>query len=166
MSWNEIEYSLIIGVISGIISSIIVTQLYRIKDRERDRILFFERFEDFYLKLCSLLSSLMFPNEEVFLELKNIYPPRKYRWIYLKKEEASIIYKIDEIYYSLASKIREMSNEYQKTKDEYILMEEWSKYAKDFCVMHKQMLELGDKVWDLAHPEGRKYRKIANKKKK
>ena len=46
-----------------------------------------------------------------------------------KKEEASIIYKIDEIYYGLAPKIREMSNEYQKTKDEYILMEVWSQYA-------------------------------------
>ena len=166
MSWNEIEYSLIIGVISGIISSIIVTQLYRIKDRERDRTLFFERFKDFYSKLYSLLSSLMFPNEEVFLEFKNIHPPRKYRWINLKKEEASIIYKIDEIYYGLAPKIREMSNEYQKTKDEYILMEVWSQYAEDFGVMYKQMVELGDKVWDLAYPEGKKYRKIANKKKK
>ena len=82
------------------------------------------------------------------------------------KEEASIIYKIDEIYYGLAPKIREMSNEYQKTKDEYILMEVWSQYAEDFGVMYKQMVELGDKVWDLAYPEGKKYRKIANKKKK
>ena len=60
MSWNEIEYSLIIGVISGIISSIIVTQLYRIKDRERDRTLFLKDLRTFiesciryYHRLCS-----------------------------------------------------------------------------------------------------------------
>lgn len=60
--------NIIIGIITGIISSVMVTQAYRIKDRERDRIKFFEEFHCFYSDFYHLLMSI--PSDQVYSELK------------------------------------------------------------------------------------------------
>lgn len=157
---------IVIGILTGIVSGVFVTQAYRIKDRERDRIHFFEEFEEFYSKLYSFLGELTtIPGEEIFSEFKKIKPPRRYSWIFVKKEEILIMSKVTEIYYDSSSKIYDILYEYQKKRDRKILEKAFISFQKDVFAKIKLLNELRDEIWYLAYPEGKIYRRLANKNK-
>lgn len=163
---REIIIGIFTGIVSGVISSVIVTQAYRIKDRERDRIHFFEEFKEFYYKLYYFLFELLtIPGEEAISEFKVVKPPRRYSWIFVKKEETITMSKVEEIYYNLSSRMNDIFLEYQKTKNKESLEKAFISSMEDVRVKLKVLDELQDEIWNLAYPEGKVYRKIANKNK-
>ena len=84
--------NIIIGIITGIISSVMVTQAYRIKDRERDRIKFFDIMkEDFELSKV-IINSLAIKVRRLYRQSKNSIP------IKVEKRVAAKLWKLSRDY--------------------------------------------------------------------
>lgn len=88
---------LVVGVISGIISSIIVTQGYRILDKKRERFLYLNRI---YIYIKGLRSKLAaYENGEISDDyIVNIYNylvqtelPKKESWVHLYDKEKKVV---------------------------------------------------------------------------
>lgn len=147
--------NIIIGIITGIISSVMVTQAYRIKDRERDRIKFFEEFHCFYSDFYYLLMSI--PSNQVYSELKNIHPPRKYSWIHIKDEENAIIENVKEVYYTVSEKMFDFSLQSLKVESELEKEVIWMSAMQDFQSAYEVLGNYKDAVFELDHPEWKIY---------
>ena len=148
------------GVISGVISSIIVTQYYRVKDRERDRVKYFEELRAFYIELKTQLWAINDPDE--ILKLPKIKKPKLYKWIYVNQDEGIVINKIDKIYYAVISIAREISGKISDLRMEQESLPENYKYSiclnyvKDLRWYREELVKMDNDVYCLEHPEMKK----------
>ena len=90
--------SIIVGIVTGIISSMIVTQIYRYKDSERVRAEFLSELFSFSAKTILFLVSWMYSSGHSAMfrqayDLESICPSR-FSWIKFNKKENEIIERI------------------------------------------------------------------------
>lgn len=132
---------LIIGIISGIISSIMVTQVYRIMDKKRDRFGYLNRLNTYTVGLRSKLSA--YENGEISDSyIVNVYNyltktevPKKESWVHLCDKERKAANDFKELYEIVQRKVFEckfdidsvnagnsgIQNEIDKLKNEVIM---------------------------------------------
>ena len=119
MTSREIFLSFIVGVASGIISSMLVTIFYRIKDSEKDRQAFFVAVNEYVrgLTYTSIDGSrgLIYTSTD---EVKTMYTfmsshpfPRIYKWIRLTKTERIIILEL----YKYVSNLQDLLIDYHSS---------------------------------------------------
>lgn len=104
---------LIVGIISGIISSIIVTQGYRMLDKKRERFLYLNRIYIYIKGLRSKLS--MYENGEISDEyIVNIYNylvqtelPKKESWVRLHSKEKKVTNDFKKLFENTQRKVYE-----------------------------------------------------------
>lgn len=80
----EIFYNFVIGIASGIVSSVLVTIFYRIKDGEKERQEFFTHFRMYFWGLSNITSTDI---DSLADYLSTHELPSVYKWIHLKKDE-------------------------------------------------------------------------------
>ena len=134
----------IVGIISGIISSLIITVFYRKIDnainKERDRQLFFSELREFSRQLSADVLNVQEIDHLTFAKLlENFYTryefPRQFRWVKLTKEEEYRIVNYSFAYYYLL----EQSDEYIKEYDRLM----YSQKEKGYCI---ELLEREEKL--------------------
>ena len=92
----NVIWSVLIGVITGIISSELVTRKYRYKDREIENGRFIRDVLEYVNKLEEITRNTdpMIPDSyvyKVYHALENIGTPIKYKWIYLSPKENDLV---------------------------------------------------------------------------
>ena len=110
----NVIWSVLIGVITGIISSELVTRKYRYKDREIENGRFIRDVLEYVNKLEEITRNTdpMIPDSyvyKVYHALENIGTPIKYKWIYLSLKENCIVNEVLKI----GQEVRELSFEIQ-----------------------------------------------------
>lgn len=90
----ELFLSFVIGIASGIISSIIVTASYRKIDQERDRQIFFFKIKQFESSFLAVDDTDLDATLN-FLRCSNV--PKPYKWIHLSTEEKLLVHTLSEI---------------------------------------------------------------------
>lgn len=93
MNETEILYSFIIGIASGIVSSVIVTIYYRIKDGEKERQNYFTNLRLYFAGLASITATEVDALSE-YISTHEL--PKTFKWIHLKKSEWIIIANLSE----------------------------------------------------------------------
>lgn len=107
------DYGLVVGVISGIISSIIVTQGYRILDKKRERFLYLNRIYIYISGLRSQLSA--YENGKISDDyIVNIYNylvktelPKREAWVHLHFKEKKVTKDFKNIFENIQRKVYE-----------------------------------------------------------
>ena len=145
------------GIICGIISSFIVSHWYRLKDRERDRTMYFEEVYIFTKKLYFITFKL--PDAKFIKEMNEIKMPRRYKWIHIKKKEKNIIDNIEKVYQNLEEIVYHIDEEYRKlegTDENSDVVCVGMKFSDDIQ-NHRIVLEkLREEAYYLKHPEARR----------
>lgn len=107
------DNGLVVGVISGIISSIIVTQGYRILDKKRERFLYLNRI---YIYIKGLRSKLAaYENGEISDDyIVNIYNylvqtelPKRESWVHLRSKEKKVTKDFKKLFENTQRKVYE-----------------------------------------------------------
>jgi len=93
MNNNELIFSFIVGVASGIVSSVLVTAFYRKKDGEKDRQSFFMSFRKYVSQLIAIELSDIDGMSDYFSANEL---PKVFKWIHLNKDELKIVLGIIE----------------------------------------------------------------------
>lgn len=93
MTSQEIFFSFIVGIASGIVSSVLVTVFYRIKDGEKDRQTFFLAVNEYVGGLISISTDDM---DAMSAFISSHQLPRIFKWIRLTKAENIVILELYE----------------------------------------------------------------------
>lgn len=88
MNETDILYSFIIGIASGIVSSVIVTICYRIKDGEKERQNYFTNLRLYFAGLTNIDVTEV---DSLFGYMSTHELPKTFKWIHFKKSEWVII---------------------------------------------------------------------------
>lgn len=83
----------LVGLVSGIVSSLLVTMYYRYKDSERDR-------QKYFTSLRRYTSELIAISTKDIEAIRHFYftneRPPIYKWVRLKRDEWKIVYQLDD----------------------------------------------------------------------
>lgn len=93
MPFQELIFSFVIGIASGIVSSVMVTVFYRIKDGEKDRQAFFSTVKEYIGGLIAIPADDI---EAMSAFYSSHEYPRIFKWIRLTKDEHTILDKLDD----------------------------------------------------------------------
>lgn len=111
----ELIYSFIIGIASGIVSSVLVTVFYRMKDSEKER-------QAYFANLRAYMSKMLIPEPGNIAEMIDFYCsnelPTIFWWIRLKKSEYKIVAEASEKILNLQELISQYSEEQLKLVEE------------------------------------------------
>lgn len=88
MDLFDLLNSFVVGIASGIVSSVIVTAAYRFYDRERDRQNYFQALQTYIDSIVKIGLQDTYALIE-FTEKHKL--PKQYRWVHLNKVEQQII---------------------------------------------------------------------------
>lgn len=102
--------SFVVGIASGIVSSIIVTAAYRLYDRERDRQIYFAALQTY---INSIVRIGLNDTYALIEFTKNHKLPKQYRWVHLNKVEQQIVDSAKKEDYTLS---RILSNFYFESR--------------------------------------------------
>ncbi len=134
-----------IGIITGIISSLIVTVIYRYKDAERTRAAFLQELSLFSAKTNLMLISWLSASENkiVVQQIYNLMHtcPFWFRWIRFSKEEKKIVeFILDESKKILADIAQSETLEQQIKCDDFVKSDK-EKWAKEITDIRKSLVD-------------------------
>lgn len=144
--WGNIFSSSIFwGIVTGIISSVIVTVVYRIIDSERIRATFLQELSLFSAKTSLMLVSWLSASENKII-LQQIYNlmytcPSWFRWIRFAKEEKKIVEFIFDESKKILADIAQSEMLEQQIKCNDFVKSDKEKWAKEITDIRKGLVD-------------------------
>lgn len=150
---DSILLPILTGVISGIISSIIVTQSYRIKDREKDRVIYFDELNSYYMKFLIWVAAIYHTGK--FSKKMVDGEPKLRKWIHLNNDEKAVIKEFDEIHQAIINIFGDAFFEIHKEGafSESKEREMYLKYADRLKWYLNKLEKMQVDIWSLGLPE-------------
>ena len=121
MPFQELIFSFVIGIASGIVSSVLVTIFYRRKDSEKDRQAFFTAIKEYTGGLTAIAADDI---EAISTFLSSHERPQIFKWIRLTKDERTTLYELFDRILKLQEVITEYHTEVSKIYDPFINQQE------------------------------------------
>ena len=153
---NVIE-NIIIGIISGLVSSWMITQAYRQYDKQQYR---YEYINELYVLADTFEKMLFYPgavnvDDEYVLKLKDFvtsnFVPKKKKWVKLQKDEVKCCEDFIDFYNKMTQEIFKCHLDIQRKPDErakYISEIENAK-VKFITISHMEAMMHKSKIFEL-----------------